>query len=80
MGYRGNDNKVCPEINDGTLITDSSNIPSYKYCVYQTKVASKSDPYDQYFIVSYIFIDLPIVDEFKISVKSKTTEIYHFGL
>ena len=80
MGYRGNDNKVCPERNDGTLITDSSYIPSYKYCVYQTKVASKSDPYDQYFIVSYIFIDLPIVDEFKISVKSKTTEIYHFGL
>ena len=41
MGYRGNDNKVCPERNDGTLITDSSNIPSYKYCVYQTKVASR---------------------------------------
>ena len=80
LGYRGNDKKTCPERDDGKLITDSSNVPSYKYCVYQTKEASKDDPYDQYFVVSYIFIDLPIIDELKISVKSKTTEIYHFGL
>lgn len=80
LGYRGNDNKSCPSRDDGILITNSSNVPSYKYCVYQTKTASHNDPYDQYMIVTYIFIDLPVVNELKVSVKSKTASIYHFGL
>ena len=80
IGYRGNDNKACPERNDGVLVNDINNKPSYKYCVYQTKTASKTDPYDQYLIFTYIFLDFPIIDEFKISVKSKTAIIYHFGL
>ena len=81
LGYRGNDKNTCPDgDDDSTLITNELNVPSYMYCVYKTKEANKDDPYDQYFVVSYIFIDLPIIDELKISVKSKTTEIYHFGL
>lgn len=78
LGYRGNDNKSCPE-RDGELLTNDANKPNYKYCVYQTKFASKDDPYDQYMIYTYIFIDLPVVNEFKISIKSKTASIYHFN-
>jgi len=80
LGYRENDGKKCPTRDDGTLITDSINSPSHRYCVYQTKSATKNDPYDQYLIVTYIFIDLPFVDEFSFSVKSKTTEIFRFGI
>lgn len=80
IGYRGNDNNFCPQRSDGVLVTDVNNTPNYKYCVYQTKNAIKEDPYDQYLVVTYIFLDFPIIDEFMISVKSKTAVIYHFGL
>lgn len=80
LGYRVNDGKKCPERSDGTLLTGATNRPNFRYCVYQTKSAEVSEPYDQYMVVTYIFIDLPFVDEFAFPVKSKTTEIFRFGI
>ena len=80
LGYRENDNKSCPERDDGTLLTGDDNKPDFRYCVYQTKAATKADPYDQYMVVTYIFIDLPFIDEIEFSVKSKSSTIFRFGL
>lgn len=80
LGYRVNDGKNCPARSDGTLLTNNANRPNFRYCVYQTKSATQANPYDQYMVVTYIFIDLPFVDEFAFPVKSKTTEIFRFGI
>ena len=75
LGYRAYNGKKCKDMEDATLITDENRLPSYDYCIYQTK----DGKYDQYTIVTYIYIDLPFVDEFRFSVKSKTSAIYQFG-
>lgn len=80
LGYRVNDNNTCPTRTDGTLVTGADNKPDFRYCVYQTKSATNVDPYDQYMVVTYIFIDLPFIDEIAFSVKGKTSEIFRFGI
>ena len=80
LGYRVNDGNRCPTRGDGTLLTDDANRPNFRYCIYQTKEATQAEPYDQYMVVTYIFIDLPFVDEFAFSVKGKTTEVFRFGI
>ena len=67
LGYRENTNDKCSNRSDGTLITGVDNIPNYRYCVYQTKSATQSNPYDQYMVITYIFIDFRFCPSFFIS-------------
>ena len=80
LGYRVNDGAKCPTRDDGTLLTDNVNKPNFRYCVYQTKDATQAEPYDQYMVVTYIFIDLPFINEIAFPVKGKITEVFRFGI
>ncbi len=73
LGYRVNNGKVCREMNDSELITVEP--AKYDYCIYRTR----HDSHDQYLIITYIYLDLPFIDEVRFSVKSKTSIIYNFG-
>ena len=73
LGYKANSGKKCKEMDGYELITVDS--PKYDYCVYRTR----HDTHDQYLIITYIYIDLPFVDEIRFYVKSKTSAIYNFS-
>lgn len=75
IGYRVNTGKKCKDISDSELITTVDSPADYDYCVYRTR----HDSYDQYLIITYIYFDLPLIDEVRFSVKSKTSIIYNFS-
>lgn len=67
------------------LVTASSAFgkdTSYLYCVYynanDTSTKDKKNSYYSYGVVTYIYVDLPIVGQFKVPVYTKGERIYRF--
>lgn len=90
LGYTVNSNNdVCqPERNDATLVSNQDT--SYYYCVYfyrddrggddENRLNGDREPvYYNYSVVSYIYVDLPIVGAFKVPVHTKGERIYNFS-
>lgn len=50
---------------------------NYAICIYEYPVNESG--YFRYGIVTYIYIDLPLVNEFKIPIYSETEKIYKFS-
>lgn len=76
LGYRhSGGNHSCPTKKGATLL---ENITSdYEYCVYYYKI---DDRHYNYGILTYIYLDLPVIGELlKIPVYTKTARIYHFN-
>lgn len=85
----GNDGKR----DNGDLVSLDSGGSNYLYCVYyhnddtstrdekigQDKNADKDPSYYNYSVVTYIYVNLPIVGEFKIPVYTKGERIYNFS-
>lgn len=74
-----NEGIVCP-VKEGVNAIETT--ADYKYCIYQldNDTASGSDRYYSYGVITYIKIDLPIVNYFlKIPLYSKSNRIYNFG-
>lgn len=89
LGYTKNtDNSTCPE-RDGMKALKGSTDPYY-YCVYYySNDTGGSDSgqrngdnqplYYNYSVVTYIYVDLPLVNKFKIPVHTKGERIFNFS-
>ena len=88
IGYKTsneNINDVCSSTKgDGVLIDSSSFSDSkYLYCVYYFNESNENEKkgkkeYYGYGVTSFIFVDLPIIGNFKLPVYSKSSRIYKF--
>lgn len=75
----------CPEKKGATIATtrSSEQIP-YRICIYEYNNDSveergeKAGSYYNYSVISYIYVDLPVVDAFSIPVHTKAERIYRF--
>ena len=80
LGYRksGSDSAKCKEKKSGgTLITGKNS--SYPICIYRSNKLDKYG-YFHYGIVTYIFLDIPLLGgTFSIPVYSETERIYKFS-
>lgn len=76
-------------VGTGTDKYNAKQDTNYMYCVYyyaddrgkgQTDVNGNEEPiYYNYSVVTYIFVDLPILDAFRIPVHTKGERIYNFS-
>ncbi len=89
LGYTVNTNgDVCKASRgDGILVENQDN--TYYYCVYfygndtgdgEERNNGDGNPlYYNYSVVSYIYVDLPIIGSFKVPVHTKGERIYNFS-
>ena len=91
LGYtRNTDHSICSE-RDGMKALEGSTDPYY-YCVYyysddtggndfgqRTDDGESQSRYYNYSVVTYIYVDLPLVNNFKIPVHTKGERIYNFS-
>ena len=83
IGYSTDVNYTCPS--RGSLEPMESNPTSHFYCVYYIENDTTNDAkndngykYYNYSVVTYIYVDLPLVDMFKIPVYTKGERIFNF--
>lgn len=79
IGYRIGDSSsyTCPDRN-GAKAVDAGQFKNHVYCIYEYHNYGNTE-YFNYGIVTYIFIDIPVVGgKFKIPVYSETEKIFHF--
>ena len=95
IGYTSdNDPSACPETKSGgELIATGDNVsgnPNHLYCVYffgddtggsdSGKKNGDNQPlYYNYSVMTFIYVDLPIVGKFKVPVYSKAERTYNFS-
>lgn len=88
LGYSRNNPKCASSRGRGETLVSSN--PAFDYCVYyynndggkddKTKRNKDGEPiYYNYSVVSYIFIELPIIGNFKIPVYTKGERTYNFS-
>lgn len=89
LGYTyNNDNSTCPDRNGAYLVEGTTD--PYYYCVYyypndtggyDTGMHNDDDEplYYNYSVVTYIYVDLPFINKFKIPVHTKGERIYNFS-
>lgn len=67
----------CPDRKGATKLETSD----YQYCVYRYPAGEKTDKngYFYYGVISYIYVDLPIVGRFTIPVYHESERIYRFS-
>lgn len=78
MGYRIKDNNFsCPNNNkERTLLNNTSD---YQYCIYLDKTENhKKTGYYRYSVITYIYVDLPLVGNFSLPIRGKSNRIYKF--
>lgn len=80
IGYQfQNSNFKCSQRNGYTAMLDKN--PNYEFCVYEMPVDSKewNGRYFEYGVVSYIYIDLPVIGDFvRIPVYGVSRKIFKF--
>ena len=84
IGYTAEGRHDCG--NRGRMVNISDSSSKYNYCVYYisndavNQSNKKGEPlYYNYAVVTYIYIDLPIVDKFKVPIYTKGERIYNFS-
>lgn len=87
IGYQmQNRNYNCPSTRKGVQLYNDNNFgrnynPNYEFCIYKNGVTTSewNGRYVEYGVVSYIYIDIPIIGEFlRIPVYGKTRKIFEF--
>lgn len=75
----------CP-VRSGGLLMDSPKDTKYFYCIYKYNKESEEgaadktgEEYYAYGVTTFIYVDLPIVGQFKIPVYTKGKRIYKFN-
>ena len=79
IGYRQKSpNFSCPRYDESTAVQqDQRSI--YQYCVYLDLTESpETTGYYRYNVITYIYVDLPLVGDFSLPIKGKTNRIYKF--
>ena len=71
LGYRKGTIR-CPRKEDKSGSTDGL----YQYCVYKFP---KSNKHYQYAVLTYMYFDLPLINELKVPIYVKTDRIYCFS-
>lgn len=66
----------CPETFKGMKRVDYNH--SYDYCVYISDMSPRAGSEYQYGVLTFMRLDLPIVNQLKINVFTKTNNIYKF--
>lgn len=82
MGYTAdpNSNGKCPKRNGIDPLEDLN--PNYRFCVYpkEEKTKEHQGRYVRYGIVTYIYIDIPVVGNFfRIPVYGESNRVFCFG-
>lgn len=81
IGYTVDPGQSCPS-RKGTNAMSNGGLP-YHICVYyypdDTSKDEKKGSYYSYSVVSYIYVDIPIIDSFRIPVHTKAERIYRFN-
>lgn len=77
LGYLAGTAENCPNKKGATKLATSD----YQYCIYRYPAGEKTDRngYFYYGIISYIYVDLPIVGRFTIPVYHESERIYKFS-
>lgn len=73
LGYRKGTIK-CPTREGKPGVSDGL----YQYCVYRNDSEAKTKHY-QYAVLTYMYFDLPLINEIKIPIYVKTDRIYCFS-
>lgn len=73
LGYRRG-GIACPTREGVAGMTDGS----YRYCVYRNDSGAKTKHY-QYAVLTYMYFDLPLINEIGIPIYVKTDRIYCFS-
>ena len=74
-GYTVNKNFKCPKRSDGgKIITRFEN--NYAYCIYYYKEDARHYTYG---VLTYLYVDLPFTDVFKLPVYTRTERIFKFN-
>ncbi len=80
IGYTVDQNSTCPTRGDVAAMSNGA-LP-YPICVYyypdDTSTDEDNGTYYNYSVVSYIYVDIPIIDRFRIPVHTKAERIYRF--
>ncbi len=77
IGYKLQDDNDCaPTYNNMTLVAYDDE--QFEYCVYVDKTNPIGREYFQYGVLTYMQIDLPLVDLLKLPVFTRTNRIYKF--
>jgi len=84
LGYRrGNLSGDCPKKMASSELKETYKLEGYPICIYESKLgtgSSKGDNYFYYGILSYIYMDIPILGgTFKIPVYSESERIFRFS-
>lgn len=82
-GYRIDNSGIakCPKKNGHSAISAAADntAQNYRYCIYEYK--KTNDRYFKYGIITYIYLDLPIVNQaMAIPIYSETEKIYEFNV
>lgn len=81
IGYTVDEGKSCPD-RSGVSALSNGNMP-YSICVYYYPNDTSKDEHDNiyynYSVVSYIYVDIPILDNFRLPVHTKAERIYRFS-
>ena len=90
IGYAKNtDNSICPQRDNMNALKNEGN-DNYYYCVYYysndtggndrgVRNDDNQPLYYNYSVVTYIYVDLPLINKFKIPVHTKGERIYNFS-
>lgn len=81
IGYTRDPDQKCPS-RSGVPAMKNGDLP-YNICVYyypdDTSKKEKNNVYYNYSVVSYIYVDIPLLDRFKLPVHTKAERIYRFS-
>lgn len=77
LGYSNESPQCDPRTKDGTTYQALSGNNSFDYCVYYYGVDDNN--YQKYGIVTYLNLDLPIVNRIKVRIYSETEKMYFYG-
>ena len=75
IGYEVKSDNCPTQYKNMALVTISEN---YNYCIYISDTAPKSGDYFNYGVLTYMKIDLPIINILKLPIFTRTNMIYKF--
>lgn len=79
IGYRKGSAK-CSSTNKGMNLSANMEKTVYNYCIYVDELSPSSGNYYTYGVVTYMIIELPIINMIRIPIFTKTNPIYKFSI
>lgn len=77
IGYQVGSSENCPLTYRGYNLVKTGN-EQYRYCIYIDKIKPKKGEFYTYGVLTYMRIDLPLVDQVRVPIFTRTNRIYKF--